>query len=461
MTNQYFSFQRPPFAAFPDPESYFPAETMEAARQTVLHVLRQESGIPLVFGEPGMGKSLLLRVLQQQLENDGQTVYVANPRLRSPKSLYQHLLFSVHQSYCGMQENELRLLFFEYLRQETNGSLVLLIDEAHSLTRSVLEELRVLLHQNENGGMHVRIVLAGNHKFEERLTHPHLDAFQQQVVARCYLEKFRWDETSEEILWQLHKVGCQNPGSLFLPEARKTVHKLTEGLPRIVHQLCRQAIDGAVEQNACCIDETLVQQAWARLQQLPGCESVSYRAEFSETPNVTRTSVQISMQQSVAQETQSPLIEFGALDDDESRSTNVIPNEANQESEPELESVINPVYRRPVFDEEPASDAFLAWEKPPVSETGEHESKLVRELETLGEALSDKDVVIEKSPQQQEGESCRKLLDELSVMEQLLTQEITVINRMKKLESDCLSRRVRQVSATQILASFPEMSNSR
>ena len=78
-------------------------------------------------------------------------------------------------------------------------------------------------------------------------------------------------------------------------------------------------------------------------------------------------------------------------------------------------------------------------------------------LTGLGEALSDKVVINKKQPQAQRGESCQKLLDELSVMEHLLTEEISVLNRMKKIESDCLSRRVRRMAPTDILASFPEM----
>ena len=501
MSTQLFSFQRPPFAAFPDPLAYYPAESAESARQTVLHVLRHETGIPLIFGESGTGKSLLLRVLKQQIEGDCHVVYMANARLRAPKALYQHLLFAVHQSYCGMQENELRLLFLDYLRQENVMPLVLLIDEAHSLTRSVLEELRVLLHYNEENSMRIRLVLAGTHQFEERLTHPHLDTFQQHVVARCYLENFRWNETSEEIVWQLHKAGCETPGSLFLPEARKAVHKLTEGLPRTVHQLCRRAIDCAVELGTDYVDESLVQKAWAKLQQLPGCESqVSHPAKpFVVETTVIETAVieetverQTVPLASVMRSNQSSLIEFGTLDDDEPENNvskideTKLDAKIESQSEPVLEAHdriklempvepainvaiapiveadtdINPIYRRPVFD----SDLPMLGDSPlplvegfSLTESEEQNSSFVCEWDTLDEALSEKTVIVEQAAPSQGGESCQRLLDELSVMEHLLTQEITVINRMKQIEKGCISRRVRQVSPTQILAGFPEI----
>ncbi len=465
MYKKHFSLTRRPFSAAPDVTGYYPAASIEAARTTVLHILENVSGIPLVFGESGMGKSLLLRVLEKYFEFDCHVVYMANRRLRSPKSLYQHLLFSLHQSYCGMDENELRLLFLDHLRQTETHNIVLLVDEAQSLGRSTLEELRMLLHQNEENQLCIRLVLAGDRHFEEHLTHPHLSAFQQQVVARCYLDNFRREETDAEILWQLKQAGCATPGSLFLPEARKAVHQRTEGVPRIVHQLCQQALACAAMSNMTYVDDAVVEIAWGILQQLPGSDCGFLNApdnkcepSFHATP-VSKRNVNQDIAQTaattapVADET--PLIEFGTLDDD---APFVAPTPAVLAAdEPDVFSPIMPPETFPTNLEETEPEFATTFRFPAhVAEFTE-----MPEISDLGRILSDKVTSREKQSAPPKGESCQKLLDELSVMEHLLTQEISVINRMKKIESDCLTRRVRHVSPTQILASFPEMSKKQ
>ena len=430
MFKNHFSLHRLPFSTTSDVSGYFPAESIEAARRTVLQVLEHGTGIPLIFGESGMGKSLLLRVLEKFFENDYHVVYMANQRLRTPKSLYQHLLFSLHQSYCGMDENELRLMFLDQLFQRETYRMILLVDEAQSLGRSTLEELRVLLHYNRDENPEsIRLVLAGDHRFEEHLTHPHLNAFQQQVVARCYLEKFRREETDKEILWQLKQAGCETPDLAFLTEARKTVHKLTEGVPRIVHQLCQQALALAAELNLSHVNETIVQTAWEILQQLPGSGNGIPTAGFPDNKD------------------ESLIIEFGTLDDDEPIAPTF---GADQNTD------MMPV---PLLPETPIAETADELETE-FAQTFNFPSPKF-ELPDLGGVLSDRMTSRKKQPEVQQRESCQKLLDELSIMEQLLTEEISVINKMKKIESDCLSRRVRCVSPTDILASFPEIPKQR
>ena len=430
MYKNRFSLHRLPFSAAPDISGYFAAESIETARCAVMQVLENGTGIPLVFGEAGMGKSLLLRVLENSLENECHVVYMANQRLRKPKSLYQHLLFSLHQSYCGMDENELRLMFLDTLRQAEMRRIVLLVDEAQSLGRTTLEELRVLLHYNHNeNSVSIRLVLAGDHRFEERLTHPHLAAFQQQVVARCYLERFRWDETDAEILWQLKQAGCETPASLFLPEARKTVHKLAEGVPRIVHQLCQQALIYAAESDLTCVDEAVVQTAWHVLQQLPSHGNIFPSSSTTISANVSTHDG-------------SSVIEFGTLDDDE----------------PVLPSLCVPPMPDGLDESLPVLPSD-EWEANPDDGETKYESTSCFpsqkfELATLGDVLSDKTVLRKKQQEIQQHES---FLDELSGIENWLTEQNSVIKKMKKIDGDCLTRPGRHASPTDILACFPEI----
>ncbi|MDR1383555.1 MAG: AAA family ATPase [Planctomycetaceae bacterium] len=448
-----------------------------------MRILEYGTGIVLVFGENGTGKSLLLKKLEQYFENNFCSVYISNTRLRSPKSFYQHLLFSLHQSFCGIDENELRLLFLDYLRQEESTGIILLIDEAQTLSNTVLEELRIL-QDYDNGKLPlVRLALAGNRHFEERLTHPCFTAFQQRVVARCYLENFSREETCGDIVCQLKNAGCANPKTLFSENAQKIVYELTNGVPRIVHQLCDESLTLAVKANLLTIDEDIVQSAWEVLQQLPAKNT---KNEIIDEPNKNNLF------------TQNETLEFGLLDDKKTSSKNdtneqeenllepqkieIIPQEPFMEDDVEFHSNSGENHSDSMAQEFASfsvkSDQLK--ESPPETFSIEHEKtesnkedaillkKIVQKKDLPHKFSIPNDSFFEKKVAETirttpktslvaKNESCQKLLDELMVMEELLTQEISVIHNMKKLEKECSNRQTHSYQFSQTLASFPEM----
>ena len=296
-----FDCKKRPFLSSPKADVYFPAESIENARKTSISVLERDAGIPLIFGKNGIGKSLLLKQIGKHFELDRSVVYIANPGLKTSKAFFQQLLYGIHQPYCNLDENELRLLLWNYLHQFETPDLLLLIDEAQTLNGKVLEELRILLDGNNENRSKIQVILAGTEAFEEKLTHPRLSAFGQHVIARSYLTPFNWNETENYIVWQMREAGEEIPETIFTPEASKTIHKLTEGVPRLVNQLGEESLHLAKSLRRKMIDEIIIQEAWAILQQMP-MEPVTRAVEQ-----------EISFPATVDTES----IEFGELSDDD------------------------------------------------------------------------------------------------------------------------------------------------
>ena len=72
---------------------------------------------------------------------------------------------------------------------------------------------------------------------DERMASPRLESFNQRVAARCYLQSMSRDETCGYIRAQIHAVGGQ-PDRVFTGEALQAVHRATDGIPRLVNQVC-------------------------------------------------------------------------------------------------------------------------------------------------------------------------------------------------------------------------------
>jgi hypothetical protein len=195
---------------------------------------------------------------------------LSSGRICTRRNLFQAILFELGLPYRGMEDGELRLALTDHLTtNETHqNGLLLLVDEAHTLPLRLLEEARLLTNLVRNGQPRVRLMLSGASVLEERIASPKLESFNQRIVARCYLQAFNYDETLAYIRSEIANVGG-NADQVFAQDALQTVHRATDGIPRLVNQVCDHALILAYANGMRQIGQAGVEEAWADLQQLP------------------------------------------------------------------------------------------------------------------------------------------------------------------------------------------------
>jgi hypothetical protein len=111
--------------------------------------------------------------------------------------------------------------------------------------------------------------MAGLPSLEEKLASPELQSFSQRLTSRCYLAPLTRAETSQYIRAQLAASQIEAE-RLFAAGAFDAVFTATDGIPRLVNQVCDRALVMADVRRLERIDASVVQAAWADLQQLPG-----------------------------------------------------------------------------------------------------------------------------------------------------------------------------------------------
>jgi len=132
----------------------------------------QEGGFALIVGDPGTGKSCLLRLLSQNLNQvQGLTVGTFTHPQSSIRDFYHELgdLFDIpikpHNRWHG----------FKSLRQKWQNHIenncikpVLLIDEAQEMQTSVMNELRLLNSDHYDSKNLLTVIFAGNESLLNR-----------------------------------------------------------------------------------------------------------------------------------------------------------------------------------------------------------------------------------------------------------------------------------------------------
>lgn len=270
MYEDCFGFNSRPFIAAPQTKTYFPATIIEHARQTLTRLVARGEGPGLIIGPPGTGKSLLCQLLSEQFQDQFAVALLACGRLKSTQAMLQAVLYELGLPCRGAVEGELRLSLMDYLepRPEGRAGLLLLVDEAHALGWRLLDELRMLTNLVRDGQPRVRVVLAGGPSLEERFASPKLESFSQRLAGRCYLQPLEAAETAEYVRSQVAAAGG-DPATLFDDEALRSVYRASDGVPRLINQVCDHALILASLGGHRRISSETIDEAWADLQQLP------------------------------------------------------------------------------------------------------------------------------------------------------------------------------------------------
>ncbi len=270
MYESFFEFSGRPFLASPLAERYYCTAAAEHAREMITRCLDAGQGMAVILGSAGTGKSTLCQVLAQQLRAKFQVAMLASARLCTRRALLQNILFELKLPYRDREEGELRLSLIDHLEpsERCPNGMLLIVDEAHMLPSRLLEEIRLLTNLVRDSRPRVRVVMAASLLLDERLASPRLESLNQRVAARCYLQSMTRDETAGYIAAQIGAVGGRVE-RVFTPDALHAAYRATDGVPRLVNQLCDHVLVLAAIGRRAPINAVGIEEAWADLQQLP------------------------------------------------------------------------------------------------------------------------------------------------------------------------------------------------
>jgi len=269
MYEQFFHFRRRPFPAAPSVRHYVSLQTMEEHRAKLARCLARGEGVGLIVGPTGTGKTLLCRMVGTDLGAQCEVAIPSVGRIPSRKALFQAVLFELRRPYQGMDDGELRLALMDYLLgDDREKPLVLIIDEADTLSLRILDELRLLLNLGRGEEPPLRLLLSGGTLLEEKLAVAKLQPLSQRIATRCYLDALSRAETFTYVREQIRLCGG-NADAMLSEETLAAVYHATGGVPRLINQICDHALLLAFADEVERITPELVQEAWSDLQQLP------------------------------------------------------------------------------------------------------------------------------------------------------------------------------------------------
>ncbi len=241
MYQQHFGLNAPPFELTPNTAYYFQTQAYREAMEVLQVALHNGEGFLKVTGEVGMGKTLLCRMLLEMLDDHESywTVFLPNPTL-TPMQLYQAVCAELEIDACEAQMID--AIHHAFIHHAQHGrQVVLLVDEAQSLSDQTLEALRLLGNLETQTDKLVHIILFGQPELNQRLAQNHLRQLNQRICFQYHLRAWGFSETCAYIAFRMQKSGFSGQ-NCFTLWSLLCLWQASGGVPRLISILAHKSL---------------------------------------------------------------------------------------------------------------------------------------------------------------------------------------------------------------------------
>ncbi len=261
MVLDFYQLREQPFGVTPDPRYLYLSRGHREALASLFYGIETNRGFLSLVAEPGMGKTTLLFQLLQRWRGHVNSAFLFQTQCDS-REFIRYLMNDLGLKSDGEDFVRMHSELNEFLFRETlaGRSVVIFIDEAQNLTDTVLETVRLLSDFESAEKKLLQIVLAGQPELAQRLSRPGMAQLRQRIAIQARLDALTAAEVVHYIGHRLQVAGYSGT-ELFTPGALGLIAERSRGIPRLINNLCFNALSLGCATQQKQITSEVVRQA--------------------------------------------------------------------------------------------------------------------------------------------------------------------------------------------------------
>lgn len=227
-----------------------------------LNYLLQTKGFGVITGAAGHGKTTIIRNWVESLNKSAyKTVYISMSTL-TVVEFYRQLAQALGLEPCFRKTDNFRAIqsVIERYVNEKRMTLIIVLDEANYLRNGILNDLKMLFNFDMDSKDKAVVILAGLPQLNNTLNLGIHEPLRQRIVMNYHLDGLNKEESKKYIKEKLARAGCHQ--QIFEENALEAIANASNGVPRIINQICNKSLLIASNKNINIIDTEIIMMAF-------------------------------------------------------------------------------------------------------------------------------------------------------------------------------------------------------
>lgn len=227
-----------------------------------LNYLLQTKGFGVITGGPGRGKTTIIRHWVESLNKSAYKVVYISMSTLTVVEFYRQLAESLGlEPYYKKADNfkAIQNVIERYV-SEKRMTLIIILDEANYLRNGILNDLKMLFNFDMDSQDKAVVLLSGLPQLNNTLNLNVHEPFKQRIVMNYHIESLNKEESRKYIKSKLAGAGCHQ--QVFEDNAIESIINASNGVPRMINQLCNKSLLVGNNKNINIIDTDTVMMAF-------------------------------------------------------------------------------------------------------------------------------------------------------------------------------------------------------
>ena len=257
----HFGFEGSPFSKEISDDKLWLPPSKEALIEEICDALQDRESLALT-GDPGVGKTCVLRVIRQRLPQTGFRLTYCHNATLGRRDFYRQLCLSLGLSPSATAASVFWAVstHVEELGRERVHP-VFLLDEGHLLHQDVLDHLHILLNYQWDSKALLSLVLVGLPELDARLKMRRNRSLASRLAHHVAVGKLSPEDSAEYLRRRLALVGVEK--DIFTSDAVAMLHEAADGAHRDLDKLATLALREAARRKKKLVERDVVARVTA------------------------------------------------------------------------------------------------------------------------------------------------------------------------------------------------------